>query len=419
MENRKRKIESKISIFNLLFFIFICLFFFITAAQAAVVYLKNGRVMTGRIVARDQEKIELKTGADDSAVRTTIFLEDINRVESEGAYQDEVDLIPFELFSQKADKTSQGSFAFNTTETLKRFQDQKKSFSDKDDSEKMLFENERLEEPTPLLLSANIIPPWVKNSVVTGSISGVVRLPQELLGKEKGDLYVYLMRDIGRQTFSETTPCLYQKIDKKSIKTYEVAYQINHVPKDTYKVFAVWDIAAPFVVEKETSKGVVLRKLELKGDYVGTSQDSILLRSNENRRSINIQGLSYVAQDADILIPEGEKPYIAIYDIVYVRKTLGEEKFEFILKNEAEGESGQLAFDVQVNGEQVPSAPLYVDSLRPDEERRVDFSGYVEIYKEDHVNMHPGWRLPNRLKIQIIWNETQEVLYEKTISTAW
>lgn len=384
-----------------------------------MVYLKNGRVMTGRIVARDQEKIELKTGTADAAVRTTIFLDDINRIESEDAYQEEIELIPFELLVSKTNKTPSGAFAFNTTEALKRFQNQKNTSSDKVGPGKMLSENDRLEESGPLPLAPNIVPPWVKDSVVTGSISGIVRLPAGLIGKDKGDLYVYLMKDTGNQTFVEIIPCLYQKIDKRAIKTYEVAYQINHVPKDTYRVFAIWDIAAPSVVEKKTSKGTVLRKLERKGDYVGSSDNSIFLRSNEDRHDVNIRGLSYVAQDAEILLSEGEKPNIAIYDIVYVRKALGEEKFEFLLKNEAEIESGQLAFDILINGEQVSLMPLYVDSLHPDEERRVDLTWHIERYKEDYRNIHPDWRLPSRLKIQIIWNETQEVVYEKTINTLW
>jgi hypothetical protein len=388
-------------------------------AQAAVVYLKNGRVMTGRVVARDQEKIELKTGTGDAAVRTTIFLEDINRIETEDAYKEEIDLIPFELLSSKANESASGSFAFNTSVALKRFPSQKNVSADEVGSGKMLSENDRLEEPGPLPLPADIVPPWVKDSVVSGSISGIVRLPSGLIGKDKGDLYVFLMEDIGHKTFVEIVPWLYQKIDKKAIRTHEVAYQINHVPKNTYKVFVVWDIAAPPVEEKKTSKGVVLRKVERKGDYVGSSDESILLRNNENRRNVDIKGLDYVAKNAEIFIPLGERPNIAIYDIVYARKNLNEEKFEFIIKNEGEGESGQLVFDILINGEQISLMPTYVDSLRPDEERHEDLTWHIERYKEDCMNVHPDWRLPNRLKIQIIWNETQEVIYEKTISTLW
>lgn len=67
------------------------------AAYADAVYLKNGKVMTGKIVEKNDQFIVLKFGAGTDVARVTIFHEDVSKIESEKEYAQDVAMIPFAL----------------------------------------------------------------------------------------------------------------------------------------------------------------------------------------------------------------------------------------------------------------------------------------------------------------------------------
>ena len=418
MENREWKMANKKSIFNFLFSIVFFLMMFIqlcTTAQAAVVYLKNGRVMTGRIVEKNQQLIVLKTGEGEAATKTTIFLEDISHMESEEAYGKKVEQIPFELYRPPVDWSPSGSFAFNTTKAFYEMQkNENNSLAQNQSSLSSLNASQTQGQGSAWTIP--LTPPFEFPQESTGSISGVVYLPLELASKQKGDLYAYLMKDLGNGTFVENKPCLYQKIDKENVKSSQVDYSIKNVPAlESYKVFAEWDIAPPAIEERKTPAGISLRKLGFKGDYAGSANESVSVAEGEDRNSVNVSCLTFLTTSRVALAP-GERPDIEIKDIRYSRISSGIEKFALVVKNNFEIATGYLFFDIWINDKKISPTPLSMTSLQPDEVREADITPVFVLFKKGFIEANPGQEFPKILKFKITWNSNGEVLFEKNIS---
>lgn len=395
-------------------FLIIALAVFLYCSQlcwAAAVYLKNGRVMQGRIVEANEQFIVIETGQDENAVRTTIYFEDINKIEGEKAYLENIRLIPFNLFKTGIKKPWEDQSFFvrfqplakGSLEHIKELLLEDKLAKSKAMAEKqVLVPEEPLEEPVV------VAHPLVGD----GSISGTVTLPK--VTARKGDLYVYLMEDLGGGQFFTGGNMYYQKIDTENITFWRIPYKIEHVPIGAYKVFAQWDIAAPAIQEKVSSKGKTLSYLGLKGDYKGSTDNTITLALDEEKENVDFYCTTFVEAD-EFFFVLGKKPDFQILDLYYRRLPKEDGRFILRIKNNTYVSIDLLVFDVFINDMKVTDVPFELNELGPMEEKDFDITSTYEAYQEllEDAGVEGG---PKRLfKFKLVWPVTGEVLIEKTV----
>ena len=375
------------------------------AIFADAVYLKNGRVMRGKIVEKNEQFLVLRIGEGENSVRATIFLDDINRIESEEEYSQKTKLIPAELYKKEFEKplVIQPSMTFFDKSQLKT-----------DEAERikaLLEENKRLATSGGSQITS---PAHYQLNEGDGSISGFVKLP-DLLKRKKGDLYVYLMQDVGAGKFSTASHMLYQKIDKNHINSTLMYYKIEHVSVGVYKVFAQWDTAVPFIEERNTELYKTLIGLGLKGDYWGSSQEEVRLAADENRQNVNFNCLEYLSTDRVVSV-KGQRPDFQIVDLYYRKLSLQKVLFILVIKNMGQTTIPSLGLDLLINDEKVFSGPIELGPLRPREEKEFDITPTYEAYnnklKQENKVPKEGIKM---LKFKILWPATGEVEFEKVL----
>lgn len=393
---------KKVPLIILLVFLGLC-----ATAQAAVVYLKNGRVMTGKIVEKTEQYIILKAGEGENTVRTTIFIDDINRIESEEDYSQSSKFIPFELMKPGGvlEMPAPSGFQVSRNETESVV-------------EKFLKENQRYEpgnfSPAQGFEGPGLRPFVPGTTEAKGAISGIVRLP-DVIRKAKGDLYVYLMKDTGSGKFMAMTPILYQKIDASAIIQRQISYTIGNVTAGTYKVFAQWDTAPPPIEEKTVAGGATLRNLGVKGDYTGLSPE-VILGAGEEKYNVNFDCGNYLTSNRMTFVP-GERSSVEIQDLIYRRLSPTMENFILVVKNEADIPTSPASFDVWINDEKVGSGVVTVPVLEPHQEKEVDMTAAYEQFRKTWSLKHPRMFLPKVLKFKLSWLGREESEFEKTIFT--
>ncbi len=393
-------------------------------AHAAAVYLKNGTVMKGRIVARDQEKIVLKTGEGEAEAKVTIFLDDILRIESEEEYAAEVALIPFGLYQDNAGSKKPwddlapflGPGADKSgMEYIRELlaQDRRLSASKVDtdnDKEKGVYQEDKEEYGVRTEVFS---PAQSRTKKGDGSVSGIVKLPKIPKG-EKGNVYVYLMEKLQEGVFSAGSEMLFQKIDASKVVTDTIFYKIEHVPAGTYKVHAQWDVAYPPIQERRVRDGFTLDYLGFKGDYRGSTPETISLSEDENKWGVNFSCKSPIESGVTLLIPE-EKPLFEIMDLVYREVPPEPPKFILIVKNKSRSPIYHLLVDILVNEKKVTQMPMELGFFEGNKEREFDITEAYNVYKELIGRENPDAVVGKAVTFKILWPTTEEVLFEKAL----
>src|SRR5512135_2316580 len=257
MENRNKIFNGKNSLknknnfrfilFSILYSLSSILFLsFCSPVHAEVVTLKNGRVMIGRIVEKNPRYLVLKRGEGDDAVKTTIFLEDISRIEGEeksisvfGDSREAIrNLVEEDLLLRAQGNTSAAGF---------------ESPAESQEPENTSGAAGYEASPAsggPENTSETHEPPATPEESGTGGgeISGTVTLPYPSSLKPheagaSGALYVYLTRENERGAQVLTVPVFSDRINADSIASLLVPYVIRHVPVGRYHVNAAWDVA--------------------------------------------------------------------------------------------------------------------------------------------------------------------------------
>ena len=200
-------------------------------ACADAVYLKNGSVMKGRIVEKNEQFLVLKSSEGEEAVKSTVYLEDINRIESDEAYSNETKFFPRTLPKVSVSRPWDAKAVLVEPEPM-----QLNLNKDQTEYIKGLIKN------TDRALSgsdaAGIPSVLSAASMGDGSISGSVKLPGEI-SKYKAPLYIYLAKYTDGN-FAVTPDLPYQKIEADAITSSLVYYKIEHLGAGTYRVYADW-----------------------------------------------------------------------------------------------------------------------------------------------------------------------------------
>ncbi len=370
-----------------------------TSAFAEAVYLKNGKVMTGRIVERNDQFIVLKSSEDASAVKTTIYLEDINRIQSEAEYSNETKLIPTQILQSSTPKPWEaepvalpsgnepsGSVMVMPQQEIAPSSTEKTGFFQK------LF-GQGKEAATSSGLSTTPGGPKVDYSARgSASISGQVQMPNDF-NSYKGDLIVYLMRDVGNGQFFMPPNMMYQKIDKSAISSF-VYYKIDRVPGGTYKVFAEWDIAPPFMEKKKVHGFETLVGFGSKGDYVGILKDSITVNRGEQKNKVNLECTTYLNEGAPQAQPPvavggmGEAESLAeqanyqVMDIYYKKLVPQGGALLLVIKNLGDKRIDTMKLDVYIDDEKAAPNALSIGPIAPGEEKEFDIMSTFDKFKK-------------------------------------
>jgi len=369
-------------------------------ACADVVYLKNGSVMKGRIVEKNQQFLVLKSSEGEEAIKSTIYLEDINRIESDEEYSNETKFFPTAL-RQARSKVSRPW-----------------------DAKAVLI------EPEPIQLNVNTdqtgyIKGIIKRSDRTlpepdaagissvsnianmgdGSIAGSVKLPEEV-SKYKAPLYVYLAKDTGAGSgFVVASGLPYQKIEPDSITSSIVYYKIEHVGAGHYKVFADWDIAPPPIGKKKINGVEILFGFGTKGDYTGAYEDVVKLDADENRDNVNIDCQEYVTKDFVDMSGMPKSTDFSVMDIYFKKTSSNQMILALRVKNTGDTTIASLALDAFINDEKVGQEPYVLGNLALNEDKEFDITPLVGAYQKPF----------SVLRFKFVRPKTGEVELEKDV----
>ncbi len=371
---------------------------------AEAVYLKSGRVMKGRIIEKTPDHIVLKTGEGESEVKSTIFLDDILKIETEENYSKEESLIKNQLeqsyvirsvANQKSLSERIKSTPHDLAANIRKMVSQSLEFSSS---------GEKKEDGAGL-------------SVVTaksglGSVSGVVRLPENW--KEmKGSLYVYmLVRSSGIGFVSSVEP-LYTEITQYGISGRDVNYTVDRVPAGKYGIFAVWDVAKPDVAKVNIKGKLFLKNLIMRGDYRGAS-GIIDVGEYEHKENVNFECATLVQAD-QVEQQQTMELELELVDIYYRRMPNREILIFMLVKNKSKFDSPSLSFDVYINDKKITEKPLNFGNLAAEEEKEFDLSNVYEKYKKQIIDHGGSVGLLKMPKIRVVWVSNREVFIEKTL----
>lgn len=357
----------------------------VSGAFADAVYLKNGKVMRGRIVEKTQTYLVLKTGEGEAAVKTTIYLEDINRMQSDEEYNETRKFIPTQIFKQESSMPWEDGVPF-------------------------------VVPAVPFELGVTKLPslPGLDISGAgVGSISGFVELPPNFK-RYKGDLYVYLTRDTGGNRFSLTAASgLYQKIKGDDITASLVPFRIAGVPGGTYKIFAYWDVASPYVKKKQVLGREVLLGFGLKGDYMGVQSDKVTMTAENTEQTVELDCRQYLTEDR-VKATGSEGELYQVKDIYYRKLAAQGVKVYLVLENFDDEELSLLLFDLVINNEKVPSGVLSLGPLRKGEEKEFDITGPYESYLNEKRKEGIDPTI-SPLRFKVISRESGDVEIEKVL----
>lgn len=408
---------------------------------ADAVYLKNGTVMAGRIVEKTPEYIVLKTSEDEDAVRVTVFLEDVYKIEEQDVFVESLKYIPYGLLhGSSASKLVVGGgtlgpvsevdglTAVKNLVALNR-QYQESVVSEREDNSRDIVDmtvrerksalNKMQEEKNQTTLSQVKEKLTQKSREVVksgdGSISGYVFLPDlSYMKRAKGNLYIYLMDDLGDGQFGFYKDVHFEKINYKSIVSRRVAFKIEHVPQGRYKVFAQWDIVFPFIKEKAAGSGKkILGYLGTKGDYNGTYYEVIALEPDEKKEGVEFSCEELIRED-QFAFDLSKEPLVDVKDLYYRKLSLEGGKIILLVENNTDGFIGLAAFDIIVNDEKVLSSPYQLNGLDPHSEKEFDITQVYNLYKNKKA-LEGAETSEMLMTIKIIWPPTGEVMLEKVV----
>ena len=383
---------------------------------ADAIVLKNGRVMTGKIVEKNEKYIVLKTGTGEATVKTTIFLEDINRIEGEDGHVQNVVPIPAEFL------TGAGTLAKPGATGVERIKDLLEENSRAPSSVPPAAETISGEEETTAAQEVakgaeqeKFLSPLAVHSGI-GTISGIVSLPSlSNLKETRGDLYIYLMEDTGTRRNSLATWIPYVKIDNVDITSRQTAYKINRVPAGTYQVFAQWHIAPLTKSEEKANLAKVWGFIGTKGDYMGISKENIVLAPDEERTGVDID-CSTLVQANMVIAPSQEEDKIQIEDLYYQSFSPQQVKFILLVKNKSNEPADLSGLSILINDEKVTQSPLPLTNIAPQKECEVDVTDIYEAYKRYVQEKNHSTEVSLKtVRFKVIKSLTGEVEFEKVL----
>lgn len=416
--------------------------FFILAqpfeAFADAVYLKNGVVMMGRIIEKNPQYLVLKTSEDADAVRVTIFLEDIYKIEAQNVFVEKLKFVPYELLHKVSEvfpppgtgslkppenvSAPQGIRSllekdrrYKLDHILKKNAGDEALSDDRQEALKPLKEAGQ-ETDTSSIKQEAVLEVLKPVEMGDGRISGSVILPDLPYEKRKrGDLYVYLMQDLGSNRFAFGANMLFEKISYKNIASRKVSYKIEHIPAGRYKVFAQWDIEIPFVKEKIIDKDKrVLGYIGAKGDYSGSCEGVIDLVVHEKKEGVDFNCLDIIRQD-QFSFDLGRNPLVDVKDLYYRKLPTEAGKIFLLVTNTNDGVVNLAAFDILINDEKVMPLPFQLNMIEPKSEKEFDITQIYYQYKAAKEAKGEGDPGPT-LRFKVVWPATGEVVFEKVLT---
>jgi hypothetical protein len=397
----------------------------VARAGADAVYLKNGRVMTGRIVERTQDRIILRTGEGATEVRSTIFIDDILRIQGQEEY---------------AKESGQAIQQLIKTEFLKKAAPQEPFYrrlslptdSGAADIRKMILEDRRAQanpikeevvsvgtvaEQPPAGTPSLSAPQGRASAESAGSIAGFVRLPAPVFQECKGNLLIFLMErqmKNDQEVFVAGLKVPYELIPAENILTPQVRYKLERISAGTYRVFAEWDVAPGAVEPIETENQVAFIGLWGKGDYAGSSSN-VVLETDGYRDDVNFDCKTLIENDNSV----GALQQLMDFKIsdLYYRSTPGEDPRFFVrIKNNHTSSLVPIAFDVYVNDEKVWQEPMSFGPLQAQEEKEFDITSAYEEHKKIVEGREGAGALTSKsIKFRLVWTLDKDVSFEKTV----
>ncbi|MFA5039861.1 MAG: hypothetical protein WC732_09325 [Candidatus Omnitrophota bacterium] len=421
--------RNKTALFCLSRIFFWLLFFvFCADARAEVVYLKNGTVMKGRLVQKNEQFIVIAAGEGEAEARTTIFLDDINKMMTDEEFEKESFYGPLEVikplpvtrpFFQKdfipvavegSDSSSYIQGLIQGEQKYRAGQDAAEAAAKslEEEDPKSLFE--RFEQKRVELAKPDLTEKIERLSAAPrkgkGRISGVVTLA-DILGIQ-ADLYVYLMEDAGGGKYISSEKMLFDKIKGEDITSSKVPYVIKGVPAGSYKVFAQWDISRPNVRIETSGEKVSLAYLGAQGDYSGMTKDAVSLGIDELRENINFPCATYIEKNR-LTFDWGQKPAFRVKDIYYLQ-SYPEGKFYMIIRNLSPQPIDVLPLDIYINDRRIFSFAWELKDIPGHGEKEFDISAAFKGYQ----NITRG-AAENILKFRVTFAGAKETEFEKTI----
>ncbi len=422
----------------------VCFAFCVDApgVRAEAVYLKNGRVMVGRIVEKNPDYIVLKTGEGPEAVTATIFLEDVAKVEEEETYAQELSAVPFYLkkppgpaetsgpepvalrpptesiFSRihslvegdKLMKAGEPPFKKNIGEvsdidvnplTLKAYASYMQMMEERKQGLQAMIEARKHGEPLP---QGN------------GRISGVVTLPDmpynvSVSAEASGGLYVYLLKEQSGGRYTFPAPMLYAIIDAVNVTLAQVRYEITGIPPGRYKVFAQWDVAPPAVREERGEADSFLNYLGAGGDYSGFCKDPI----DVGKDVVKDIDLTCVDQSPfDEIFFNWLQPFeYEITDIYYTRPRQDDPHILLVIQNVGSQAIDVLGLDLFIEDMKMVF-PLELNNIGSGQEKEFDISSFFVT----HLKMTEGSGLARKarsVRFRVQNPITKEVEFEKNL----
>lgn len=419
--------------FIITIFLVLCSLPFFAFAEA--VYLKNGTVMVGRIVEKNEKYIVLKSGEGEDAITATVFMDDVNRIEGQEEYDRKVSLIPFQLRPKEflwpevsASAPLPLSIKEPETERIKNLVkgSLEHAAAQKEEYAAPLEGDGASPEQIPFLPYGRQTPKKKMQFLATGMqlsqampsqtqgngrISGAVMLPKERLA---GPLYVYLLRDMGSGKFLSTPKLLFVKVQAEGAPGAAVPYSIENVPSGKYRVFAQWDVAPPEIRLENIGSNQVLTFLGTWGDYTGMTAETILLAEDEEKTGVNLMCATLIEKNKlDFYV--GPRHDFQIEDIYYQRTASGINRLVLVIKNRGIKPIDLLVFDVYINDQKISPIPLEFNNIAPGEKREFDISGFYIIY----LKMIKDGRIPSGpekvVKFKFVLPSSKETEFEKTL----
>jgi hypothetical protein len=412
----------------------------IPAVHAEAIYLKNGRLMTGKIVEKNEKYLVLRSGTGEAIVRTTIFLEDINRIESDDGHVQGLVSLPPGLLTAELQASGTSKIFSSTADSGATGVDRIKNLLEENRqvSSSLVLSTES-EKKSPEGTASNVTEALVPLSGDTqkkkdqgisfvlpavrsgnGIISGMVSLPPlanapKPLKKAQGDLYVYLMENTESGQNLLTTWVPYFKIEALDVSSRQVSYRIGHVPAGTYHVFAQWHITPSDKNAVEAGPDKTWGFIGTNGDYMGVSKETIVLAPNEERRGIDID-CSILLQANKSISPEAQEK-IQIKDLYYQRLSSQEARFILLVKNNSDKPADLFGLEILINDERILGASLPQTFIGAQKEQEVDVTAVYEAYKKDiqKKGSPSSEESLKTIRFKIIKRGTGEVEFEKAL----
>jgi len=440
MPQKKYRVLQKTVLAGLIFF---ASFAASTDAGAEAVYLRNGRVMVGRIVEKNPDYLVLQTGEGDDAVTATIFHDDIARIEDEETYAQELRDVPFYLKNSIKPSGMAGPSSLPlrpptesiTSRIFALVEGDKQIKADTPSYEEELAQLPKF-DGSPLTVQAyasymqmleerrkamDALAASLKNGRVApqgnGRIKGIITLPKmpaqmPVEEEASGGLYVYLLSEQPDGRYAFPAPMVYDIIDAEDLTVMQTRYEIIGIPPGRYKVFAQWDVGAPAVREERSGGDAFLNYLGADGDLSGFQKDVVTLGRDDE-----VEGIDFFCADTssfDQIFFSWLQPYMySITDIYYTRPTPDDPHILLVFKNLGAGDIDMLALDLFIDNMKM-IFPLELTDIAPGEEKEFDISSFFLT----HLKMTEGAKLVRKARSILFRVQnpiTKKVEFEKTL----